>query len=348
MREVRTFALQLTLVALATLVLPSTAVAQTGLATVTGIVSDESGAAVPGLTVTATNQATNIGYTGVTNETGDYIITSVPIGTYVIATELQGFKSVQSRVMLSAGQTARVDFRLALGGLEERIEVVSTTALLQTENAAVGRIVEREQVEALPLQGRNLAAVSLYTPGAVSTQPNEFDTLRGEFGRPAVNGQRQQVNNFTVDGIDSNEALNNLISYQPSPDAVEQVSVESNNYSAELGNVAGAIVNMVIKSGTNQYRGNGFYYWRDNRLAATPWATNRAGGAKAKFSRDVFGGTFGGPLLRNRLFVFGDYQGGRQDSPPTDSFATVVPDEGRRGGLTSLPPGGLVIRERWA
>ena len=344
MRAVRMFALQLTLVALATLVLPTAAGAQTGLASITGIVSDESGAAVPGLTVTATNRATNIGYTGVTNEAGNYIITSVPIGTYVIATELQGFKSVQSTVTLSAAQTARVDFRLALGGLEERIEVVSTTALLQTENAVVGRIVEREQVEALPVQGRNLSAVSLYTPGAVSTQPNQFDTLRGG-GRPAVNGQRQQVNNFTVDGIDSNEAINNGIAYQPSPDAVEQVSVESNNYSAELGNVAGAIVNMVIKSGTNQYHGNGFYYWRDNTLAATPWATNRAGGAKAKFSRDVFGGTLGGPLLRNRVFFFGNYQGGRQDSPPTDSFATVVPDEWRRGDLSSLLSRGIVIRD---
>src|SRR4030095_9717852 len=161
-------------------------------------------------------------YTGGPNEAGNYIITSVPIGTYVIATGLQGFKSVQSTVTLSAGQTARVDFRLPLGGLEERIEVVSTTALLQTENAVVGRIVGREQVETLPLQGRNLAAVSLYTPGGVSTQPNEFDTLRGEFGRPAVNGQRQQGNNFTVDGIDSNEALNNLIAYQPRHDTVTQ------------------------------------------------------------------------------------------------------------------------------
>ena len=115
MRAIRMFALQLTLVALATLVLPTAAGAQTGLASITGIVSDESGAAVPGLTVTATNQATNIGYTGVTNEAGNYIITSVPIGTYVIATELQGFKSVQSTVTLSAAQTARVDFRLALG-----------------------------------------------------------------------------------------------------------------------------------------------------------------------------------------------------------------------------------------
>ena len=144
---------------------PIAADAQTGLATVTGIVSDETGAAVPGLTVTATNQATNIGYTGVTNEAGNYIITGVPIGTYMIATELQGFKSVQSTVTLSAAQAARVDFRLTLGGLEERIEVVSTTVLLQTENAVVGRTVEREQVEALPLQGRNLLVANCQSCG---------------------------------------------------------------------------------------------------------------------------------------------------------------------------------------
>ena len=160
-----------------------------------------------------------------------------------------------------------------------------------------------------------------------------------------MNGQRQQVNNFTVDGIDSNEAINNGISYQPSPDAVEQVSVESNNYSAELGNVAGAVVNMVIKSGTNQFRGNGFYYWRDNALAATPWATNRPGGRKSEFSRDIFGGTLGGPLLRNRVFFFANYQGGRQDSPPTDSFATVVPDAWRQGDLSSLLSRNIIIRD---
>ena len=122
-------------------------------------------------------------------------------------------------------------------------------------------------------------------------------------GRPAVNGQRVQGNNFTVDGIDANEGINNGILYQPSPDAVEQVSVETNNYSAELGNVAGAVVNMVIKSGTNQFRGNGFYYLRDNKLAATPWATNRAGGTKAEFTRDTFGGTIGGPILQQQVVL---------------------------------------------
>lgn len=330
---------------LVSLTLVTSAAAQTGLATVTGIVSDASGAAIPGVIVTATNQGTNVPYTGVTNEAGNFIITSLPIGQYVVAVELQGFKSVQSKIALAAAQTARADFRLELGAVEERVEVTAQSALLQTENAVVGTTVPREQVERLPAQGRNLSQLTLYSAGATSTQPTQFDTLRGG-GRPAVNGQRQQVNSFMVDGIDSNEAINNGISYQPSPDAVEQVSVETNNYSAELGNVAGAVVNMVMKSGTNRYRGNAFNYWRDNKLAATPWNINRAGGENPDFTRDVFGGTFGGPILRGKVFFFGNYQGGRQKTvPPANQFATVVPDEWRRGDLSSLLAQGIVIRD---
>ncbi len=258
--------------------------------------------------------------------------------------DLQGFKGARSSVTLSAAQTARVDFKMEVGSVEERLDVVATGAVLQTENAVVGVKVDREQIERLPAQGRNLSTATLYTAGVTSTNPNQFDSMRGG-GRPAVNGQRIQGNNFTVDGVDSNEAINNGITYQPSPDAVEQVSVETNNYSAELGNVAGAVVNMVIKSGTNDFRGNAFYYARDNELAATPWATNRAGGKKSKFTRDVFGGTLGGPLLHNRLFFFGNYQGGRQETPPTDTFATVVPDAWRRGDLSSLLARNIVIRD---
>jgi hypothetical protein len=148
-----------------------------------------------------------------------------------------------------------------------------------------------------------------------------------------------------VDGIDSNEAINNGISYQPSPDAVEEVSVETLNYSAELGNVAGAVVNMVMKSGTNSYRGNGFWYWRDNELSATPWQTNRAGGVKSEYSRNIFGGTFGGPLLRDKLFFFGNYQGSRAETPPAQSFVTVVPDAWRLGDLSSLLARNIVVRD---
>jgi hypothetical protein len=344
MRAVANFVLRLGFAALAGLVLSVTAAAQTGLATVTGIVSDETGGAVPGLTVTAINQATNIAYTGVTNQAGNYIITSLPIGAYVIAAELQGFKGAQSRVTLSAAQTARVDFKLLLGAIEERVEVVATGAVLQTENAVVGNILERDQIEKLPVQGRSVSAVTLYTAGTTQPSPGVFNSLRGG-GRPFVNGQLQQSNNFTLDGVDTNEAINNGIAYQPSPDAVEQVSVETLNYSAELGNVAGAVVNMVIKSGTNQFRGNAFEYWRDNKLAATPWSTNRLGGKKSEFSRNIFGGTIGGPIVSNTVFFFGDYQRGRDETPPADAFATVVPDEWRRGDLSSLLARGLVIRD---
>jgi hypothetical protein len=335
---------RLGLAASAALVLSTTLSAQTGLATVTGLVSDASGAAIPGLSVSAVNQATNIAYTGVTNEAGNYIITGMPIGTYVVSAALQGFKGAQSRVTLSAAQTARLDFKLQVGDIEERIEVVATGALLQTQNAVVGSILERDQIEKLPVQGRSVSAVTLYTAGATQPLAGTFNSLRGA-GRPFVNGQQQQSNNFTLDGVDTNEALNNGIAYQPSPDAVEQVSVETLNYSAEVGNVAGAVVNMVIKSGTNEFRGNGFEYWRDNKLAATPWATNRLGGRKSEFTRNVFGGTLGGPLVHNKLFFFSDYQGGRDNTPPADSFTTVVPDEWRRGDLSDLLARNLVIRD---
>ena len=279
--------------------------AQTGLATVTGLVTDNSGAAVPGVTVTATNQATNVDYTAVSNEAGAYLITAVPIGEYVVRSVITGFKSVQSNVSLSASQTARVDFKLEVGAVEEKLEVVATGAVLQTENAVVGQTMQREQVEKLPIQGRNLATATLYAAGVTTPNPASFNDLKNTGGgRPYVNGQREQGNNFMLDGVDMNDAIDNLIAYQPSPDAVEQVSVETNNYSPELGNVAGAIVNMVIKSGTNAFHGNGFYYWRDNDLAATPWATNRAGGRKAEFNRKIFGATVGGPIAQNKVFFF--------------------------------------------
>ncbi len=340
--------LRLGFVALSAVLLTTPAEAQSGLATVTGIVSDETGGAVPGLTVTATNQATNVAYTGLTNDAGNYIITAVPIGTYVITVEMQGFKGVQSTVTLSAAQTARVDFKLQIGTVTERVEVTATGAVLQTENAVVGSKLERDQIEKLPAQGRNLLTATFYTAGVTTPNPSSFNSLKNTGGgRPFVNGQREQANNFTLDGVDMNDAIDNLLAYQPSPDAVEQVSVETNNYSAELGNVAGAIVNMVVKSGTNRFMGNGFYYWRDNSLAATPWATSRAGGVKAKFSRNMGGGTIGGPIVRNKVFFFGDFQAARQKSPPADSFTTVVPDEWRRGDLSSLLSAAtpLVVRD---
>ncbi len=324
----------------------SSAWAQSGLATITGIVSDAQGAAVPGVIVTATNTATSVPYTGVSNEAGVFTINALPIGAYQVKVELQGFKSVTTSVALSAGQTARVDATLEVGSLTESVEVTATSAVLQTENAVVGTKLDRDQIAQLPIQGRNLSTATLFTTGVTTPNPASFNSLKNTGGgRPYVNGQREQANNFMLDGVDMNDAIDNLIAYQPSPDAVEQVSVETNNYSPEQGNVAGAIVNMVLKSGTNRFNGNAFYFWRDNELAATPWATNRAGGRKANFSRDIFGGTIGGPISRGKLFFFADYQGGRQEIPPADSFTTVVPDAWRNGDLSSLLASNIIVRD---
>ena len=133
---------------------------------------------MPGLTVTATNQATNVAYTGLTNDAGNYIMTAVPIGSYVITVEMQGFKGVQSTVTLSAAQTARVDFRLQIGTVTERVEVTATGAVLQTENAVVGNKLERDQIEKLPAQGRNLLTATLYTAGVTTPNPGSFNSLK--------------------------------------------------------------------------------------------------------------------------------------------------------------------------
>src|SRR5262245_45905971 len=148
------------LLALGGLVLATPAVGQTGLATVTGLLADPSGAPAPGVTVTATNQATNIAYTGLTNDAGNYVITSVPIGDYIISAGLTGFKGVQSKVTLSVAQTARVDFKMEVGNIQERVDVVATGAVLQTENAVVGIKADREQVEKLPAISRKESCVT--------------------------------------------------------------------------------------------------------------------------------------------------------------------------------------------
>ena len=182
-RVMRLFVLT-SLLVLAITPLPSSA--QTGLATVTGLVTDNTGAAVPGVAVTATNQGTNVDYTGVSNEAGAYVITGVPIGTYVVRSELTGFKTVQSNVSLSAGQTARVDFKLEVGAVEERIEVAATGAVLQTENAVVGQTLQREQVEKLPIQGRNLATATLYAAGVTTPNPVLLQRPQEHRRRPSL------------------------------------------------------------------------------------------------------------------------------------------------------------------
>ena len=320
------------------------AFAQTGAASITGLLTDQSGAAVPAATVTATNQATNVEYTAVSNDVGNYTITSVPVGTYVVKAGLSGFKTATTKpIELEAKQIARLDFKLAVGSLEDTVEVTAEAAVLQTESATVGEVISGNTVNSLPLNGRNTGQLALLLPGVMTPNPQSFVNQSRNFsgGRPYVNGNREQTNNYMIDGVDMNESIDNLVAYQPSPDALAEISVETNNYAADTGNVAGAVLSNVIKSGSNRFHGNAFEYFRDSGMDANTWANNRSGAPRQERRQNIFGATFGGPLVKNKVFFFADYQGTRYDAPGTETIS-VAPASWRNGDFSGLS---TVIRD---
>jgi hypothetical protein len=261
----------------------------------------------------------------------------VPVGSYVVKAECPGFKTVITwPITIEASQLARLDLLLALGPFDELVEVVATNPLLQTEKAPVGEVVSGTTATDLPLNGRNTGQLTLLLPGVVTPNPMSFTAIRNfAGGRPFVNGHREQTNNYMLDGVDMNESINNQVPYQPSPDALAEISVETNNYSAEVGNVGGAVVNNVFKSGTNRLHGNFFEFLRDSRLDANPWAANRSSASKQERAQHIFGATAGGPLVHNHLFFFADYQGTRLDEPE-DGIISVAPEAWRRGDFSGL------------
>src|SRR5258706_4301633 len=324
--------------------LGSSAFAQTGAASITGLLVDQSGAAAPGVSVTATNQATNVPYTAVSNSAGNYSIQSVPVGTYVVKAELSGFKTATTKpFVLEAKQIARLDLKLELGSLEDKVEVTAEAPVLQTETATVGEILSGKTAESRPLNGRFSSSLALLLPGAITPTPGAKTdaTSRGAGARPYVNGNREQTNNFMVDGVEINDTMDNRVGYQPSPDALAEISVETNNYSADTGNVAGGVISNVIKSGANNFRGNVFEFYRNGKFDANTWERNRSSSPRAQRKQHIFGATLGGPILKNKLFFFLDYQGTVLDQPGTQTVS-VTPDAWRRCDLSTI---GATIRD---
>ncbi len=319
------------------LLFPAGANSQTGTASITGLITDQTGAALPGVTVTATNPATNVVHVAVTNETGNYTITPVTVGSYVVKAELAGFRtSTTPPLALEARQVARLDFKMAVGALAETVEVTGAAPILQTETTTVGEVLSGTTVQSLPLNGRNTGQLALLLPGTVTYNPRGFTNIGSiNMNRPFVNGNREQTNNFTVDGLDVNETIDNRVAYQPIPDALAEISVETNNYAADVGNVGGAVISSVIKSGVNRFQGNAFEFYRNSDFDANTWENNRSGAAKQERKQHIFGGTLGGPVVKDHVFFFGDYQGSRQDAP---GFATasLAPEAWRRGDLSSV------------
>jgi len=323
-----------------------TAIAQTVTATLTGTVSDQSGALVPNVKVVAINQGTKIEYTAQSNDSGLYTIPFLPIGGYVVTVEASGFKKlVTNPIKLEVNQTARVDLKLELGEVTQTIDVTGVAPILQTENTTVGTVISGNTTVNLPLNGRSFQQLTLLVPGAITPNPTSFTTPMPNTGggRPYVNGNREQGNAFLLDGISVDETLDNLIGYKPNIDAIAEFKVETSNSSAEFGNVTGATVNASLKSGTNDFHGNVFEFIRNDKLDANSWGNNRqkalTGVAvpKAKLRQNIFGGTFGGPILKDKLFFFTDYQGGRQRTGGPGSVRVASP-AWRAGDLSTISP----------
>jgi len=326
--------------------LASPVLGQSITASVTGVVEDNQGGVLKGASVTAVNQKTGVEYPTKTNDAGVYTVTSLPIGTYTLKAEAPGFKTaVTNPFNLETHQIARVPLKLELGAVTEELEVVGVNPVLQTESAVVGEVISGSTAVALPLNGRNFAQLTLLAPGVQHHDPQSFTSPKNfSGGRPYVNGNREQGNNFMLDGLDQNEAMDNLVAYNPSPDALAEIRIETNNYSAEFGNVAGAIISSVIKSGTNEIHGNAFEFMRNDKFDANSWENNRSGADKAELKQHIFGATIGGPLVKNKLFFFADYQG-TDIKRPGGATASVAPDAWRTGDLSSLLSAGVTIRD---
>jgi hypothetical protein len=319
---------------LVTLVSVSFVRSQVDTATIVGTVHDSSGAVVPAASVTATAVDTNIQTPVRTDAAGNYVITPLKIGAYSITVEAQGFKKeTRSGVTLQVQDRVRVDFNLEVGSVSETIDVSTEVPVVQTESSALGDVIGSRQITDLPLNGRDYTQLATLTTGVAKISENgggingSTTATNGNAGGAfAVNGTRGNLNNFMLDGIDNNSNDNAGNILRTNVDAIEEFKVQTSNYSAEFGRSGGAVINATIKSGTNVFHGTAFEFLRNSALDARGFF-EPADQPKAPFKQNQFGGTLGGPIKKNKLFFFGDYQGTRVRAANTDIVTVPLPAE---------------------
>jgi hypothetical protein len=329
-----------------TLTAPTAFAQSTG--TVAGLVTDESGAALPGALVEATSQGTGLVRTATAGSDGFYTIPLLPPGRYDLKASLTGFTNLIRRGMRVTGsETARANLSLQLGARSEDVTVVADAPLIETGNATLGVVIDEKKVVDLPLNGRNFAQLGTLIPGVVAppaglggaagdATPGGFGNATGGFN---VNGMRNQSNNFLLDGATNNDTFNTGFVLRPPPDAIQEFKILTHSYNAEYGRNAGSVVNVVTKSGTNAWHGAAWEFNRDDALQARNFFAP-ATQAKPTLKQNQFGGSLGGPIARNRLFAFGYYEGYRNQAGITTVL--TVPTEAQRRGDFS---GGAAIRD---
>src|SRR5713226_1786497 len=289
-----------------------------------GIVTDSTGAAVPGADITVRNQNTGISTTLQSAAEGDFTFLYLDPGTYEVSIQKAGFnKLVLKDITVTVGTRAIIHSQLAVGRIETIVSVSATTPLVDTAESSLGTVVDQQSIESLPLNGRNFTDFALLTPGA---------TTDGDFGMISFNGVAGNFNNYTVDGGNNNNAFfaqqigRTSIPFQFSEDVIQEFQVTSTGYEAEFGQAGGGLVNSVTKSGGNMVHGDGYYYIQDSAFSANDFINNSQGIAKPHDRRQQFGGTVGGPIVHDRLFYLANYEGQVRNEPLTVNDSSQVND----------------------
>jgi len=329
----------------------SVAFAQTVTGSISGQVTDQSGAVIVGANVTAENTATSVQTPAQTNGSGIYTIRFLPIGTYTVTIEATGFgKQTVPPFALEIDQTAKVNVRMEIGSSVTVVVQSDINPILDTSDATLGNTLSTHEIENIPLNGRNFSSLTIFQPGSIATDPTgmtgnnaiERDTYNN--GTVTVNGNRAQENNYTIEGADNNEPQNNLIGYNPAPDAIAEVRVVSANANASYGNANGGAIVTILKSGTNHYHGSLYDFLQYEKLDANSWGNdhNFPITPKNSYTQDIFGATFGGPILRNKLFFFGDYEGVRRHSGGIAVTSVLTPAM-LQGNFQALTAAGIQL-----
>src|SRR5579871_2129702 len=308
---------------------------------ITGTVTDTTGAVVPGATVTLLNVDQGITLDTKTTGSGAYTFSPVRIGHYTITATAQNFaKTTQSNLVVNVAQTLQVNLQMKLGAATETVEVNTAPPLLQTEEASTGQVISQQQVNSLPLNGRNFTFLAQLGAGMQTPQADtRGNAASGAF---SANGLRPAQNNYLLDGIDNNSNAVDFLNgtnfvILPPVDAIQELKVQTGNFSAELGRSAGAVLNATIKSGTNSIHGAAWEFFRNNVLDARDWfEKNSTSPITSELRLNQFGASIGGPIIKNKLFYFGDYEGYRRVQGNTSGHLTVPNAQERRSGSTNL------------
>jgi len=323
------------------LALQFSAFCQINTATLSGSVKDTSGAAVPGASIVVLQVATGISRTLETNDAGFYNVPLLQPGSYTVTVTKQGFRTATETLQLQVNQLAEANFALEVGSVQQTVTVTGAPPSLQTETAGLGTVIGTQEINALPLNGRQFIQLLQLAPGTVplSVSQTAVPNLGGGGSNvtPSINGQSNRSNLFFIDGLYATDPFFTSLSISPSVDAIQEFQEQTHTDQAQFGGSMGGTVNLVTKGGTNEFHGTAYEFFRNQDIAATPFFAAK----KGAYRQNQFGGTLGGPIIHNKLFFFGFYDGYRQ-TQAANNFA-ILPTTAELGGdFSALLPGTVI------